>query len=490
MLGERPPFTNDQEHQRLVTALRESEILRELAELLASSLDLKNILQALTKRTSEVCEVERCSVWLFDDSRHVFLPAAYYLSTQHVDREKVTAADHIWYHGSVFFDDPYLPHLLQEKGLLVVNDLLNNPKVRKVAETFLVRSILLIALKREDRILGMMSLDDPAQIRDFSQEQQQLARAIGQQAALAIDNARLYQQAQAERTRAERLIERARAIYQVALTVNSGEDLSVVLKIATQHLVRGLNADSGEIVLLNSETLHLADSTRPQQTHSNDPLITTITLKDLPDCQQAANTGSPLFLTTHQMKESERSFFQKLGFNNVMVVPMMTGSNHSITSTTSTQLASSSSQCIGFAFVNYQDPTYHPTKGQFAFAQDIAAQCALAVKKDQLLADVRNAAKLATERANTLDAVFQAMTEGITVLNQQGEGLVSNNAASLFLGIPVYTTDRLQSFLNRYPTCSMHGQPLSYDEFPLARALKGERIRGERFVTVRGDGVE
>src|SRR2546430_12795521 len=194
MLGERPPFTNDQEHQRLVTALRESEILRELAELLASSLDLKNILHALTKRTIEVCEVERCSVWLFDDTRNVFLPTAYYLSTEHVDRKKITAADHLWYHGSIFFDDPHLPRLLQEKGLLLVKDLLNNPKARKVAETFLVRSVLLIALKREDRILGMMSLDDPAQIRDFSQEQQQLARAIGQQAALAIDNARLYKQ--------------------------------------------------------------------------------------------------------------------------------------------------------------------------------------------------------------------------------------------------------------------------------------------------------
>jgi PAS domain S-box-containing protein len=490
MLGERPSFTNDQEHQRLVTALRESEILRELAELLASSLDLKNILQALTKRTSEVCEVERCSVWLFDDTRNVFLPAAYYLSTQHVDREKVTAADHIWYHGSVFFDDPHLSHLLQEKGLLVVNDLLNNPKARKVAETFLVRSILLIALKREDRILGMMSLDDPAQIRDFSQEQQQLARAIGQQAALAIDNAHLYQQAQAERTRAERLIERARAIYQVALTVNSGEGLSAVLKIATQHLVRGLNADSGEIVLLNFETLHLADNTGPQHAQSNVSLITTIILKDLPDCQQAANTGSPLFLTTHQMTESERSFFQKLGFVNVMVVPLLAGGDHSITSTPSTQLAPSSSQCIGFAFVNYRDFTYHPTKGQFAFAQDIAAQCALAVKKDQLLADVSNAAKLATERANTLEAVFQAMNEGITVVNQDGEVLVRNNAASRFLGVPVNSIDRLQSFLNRYPTRSMHGQLLSYDEFPLVRALKGERIRGERFVTVRSDGVE
>src|SRR6266700_1254989 len=81
MLGESPSFTGEQERQRLLTALRESEILRELAELLASSLDLKRILQVLTQRTTEVCEVERCSVWLSDDTREVFRPAAYYLSS-------------------------------------------------------------------------------------------------------------------------------------------------------------------------------------------------------------------------------------------------------------------------------------------------------------------------------------------------------------------------------------------------------------------------
>ena len=113
MLGERPSFTGDQEHQRLVTALRESEILRELAELLASSLDLNNILKVLTKRTAEVCAVERCSVWLVEDNRDVFRPAAYYLSPERYDREIISTADHIWYHGSVLFNDPDIFHLLQ-----------------------------------------------------------------------------------------------------------------------------------------------------------------------------------------------------------------------------------------------------------------------------------------------------------------------------------------------------------------------------------------
>ena len=168
----------------------------------------------------------------------------------------------------------------------------------------------------------------------------------------------------------------------------------------------------------------------------------------------------------------------------------MTGDGRAQSTTSSSDSEPSTPHCIGFAIINYQDLSYRPGKGQLAFAQDIAAQCALAVEKDHLLADIHQAAALATERANTLDAVFQAMTEGITVLNQDGEVLVRNDAASLFLGIPINSKDRLQVLLDRYPMRTLHGQPISYDEFPLSRALKGERIRGERFVTQRSDGVE
>src|SRR5947209_17551065 len=132
MLGESPSFTGEQERQRLLTALRESEILRELAELLASSLDLKRILQVLTQRTTEVCEVERCSVWLSDDSREIFHPAAYYLSSPDIDRKSIKAADHIWHYGSVVFDEPEIYNLLKEKGLVVLNDLYDITRVRRI----------------------------------------------------------------------------------------------------------------------------------------------------------------------------------------------------------------------------------------------------------------------------------------------------------------------------------------------------------------------
>jgi PAS domain S-box-containing protein len=488
MSVDQPVSPNTQEHQHLLTALRESVILRELAELLASSLDLDRILQVLVKRTTEVCEVERCAVWLLDDSRGLLLPVTYHLSSQQLNNDIIQAADHIWYQNTLSFNSPLISRLLNENGMLFLEDLQSEPGIRSIAETFLVRSILLVALVREGRPVGMLTLDDPDKIHTFSPQQQQLARAIGQQAAVAIDNARLYRQAQAEQQRAEKLIDRARAIYQVAIAVNSGEDLPTVLEIATHHLVLGLNADGGSIALLDNVTLQL---TSTNKRHEDIPATQiTASLLDLPHCQHAAQEGTPLFVTAEQTEGEELTWFRKLDVNNAMLVPLMVGATPGDRHENNSGTSNSASRCVGLAFVNYCSSGLRPSRGQFAFAQDIAAQCALAVDKARLLEEAHQAARLATERANTLDAIFHAMTEGITVTNQQGEVMILNNAASHFLGVPKNFTDQLKSLLQHYPTYTLLGQPISEEDFPLTRALRGERIRAERFVTIRADGAE
>src|SRR6266566_3892208 len=481
-----PPDTK--EHQRLLAALRESEILRELAELLASSLDLDHILQVLVKRTTEVCEVERCAVWLLEDAKGILRPVTYYLSSQHLNTDTIQAADHIWYHSTLPFDDPVIHRLFDENGMLFLEDLCAEPGMRTVAETFLVRSILLVALVREGRPVGMLTLDKPGETRTFSPEQQQLARAIGQQAAVAIDNARVYQQVQTEQRRAEKLIDRARAIYQVAIAVNSGENLPTVLEIATHHLVRGLNADGGSIALLDNETIQLASHSMQQEDIPGTAI--TAALSDLPNCRHAAQVGTPLFVTSEQAEGEEITWFRKIGLNNAMLVPLMVGATPENKRESDSTTTTPALRCVGLAFVNYRSPDFRPSKGQFAFALDIAAQCALAVDKARLLEDAHQAAKLATERANTLDAIFHAMTEGISVLDLDGRILLRNNAAASFLGKDRYTKDRLDEVLKRHPAYTIHGQLITGEDFPVTRALRGERIRGERFVTTRADGSE
>lgn len=490
MPGESSLSSNDQEHLRLVNALRESELLRELSELLASSLDLTHILQVLVRRTTEVCEVERCAVWLLDESRSLLRPSAYHLSGKGLNSKAIQTADNVWRRSTLPFSDPTVHRLLEENGMLVLEDLQAAPgtSMRRIAEKFLVHSVLIVALIREGRPVGVMSLDNPGRFGKFTQEQLQLARAIGQQAAVAIHNAQLYEQAQNERRRAERLIERAQSIYDVALAVNSGEDLSQVLAIAARSLVRGLDADDAIIALLeNDDTLSVAatSASSPVDTLSPAPA-----LADLPHCYTAARHGKPLFVSDAQTSGAEQGWFQQLGLNNAMIIPLMAGTYHNDNQLTPAAVTPDTTACVGFAFVNYPQSGSHPAPGQYAFAQDIAAQCALAIEKAHILAKARQAAALATERANTLDALFNAMVEGITVVDLEGQVIISNQAASHFLGVPLQTREHLNTFLQRYPTYTLQGRPLAPEEFPLARALRGEHIRGERFITRRIDNSE
>jgi PAS domain S-box-containing protein len=487
MSADQLPTPNPEEHLRLRAALRESEILRELAELLASSLDLERILQVLVKRTTEVCEVERCSVWLLEDARGTLRPQTYHLASQLLDRKTIRAADAVWYRSSLPVNDPVVQHLLQSGGMLYLEDLRAEPTMKILAETFLARSMLLVALIREGRPVGMLSLDDPAKVRAFTAEQLQLARSIGQQAAIAIDNAQLYQQAQMDRQRAERLIERVRSIYQVALAVNGSEDLSTVFRIAIENLVRALGADGGAIALLEADELRLVSN---HFGHTASNVSGTIQLGHLPNCHHVAITGQPLYVKEEEIEGEEILFYRQVGLRNTIIVPLIVSASSTNQHSMNDAHLNAPGRCVGLAFINYYAHTFQPTRGQFAYAQDIAAQCALAVEKFRLLTEIRIAATEATERATTLDAIFHAMTEGITVTDMQGNVMILNNAASHFIGIPKNYKSHLNTFLRRYPTYTMEGQAIPEDQFPLTRALRGERIRAERFVTRRADGDE
>lgn len=407
MLGENRSPADVAEHVRLQKALRESVILRELADILNSSLDLEHILKELVKRTTELCEVKRCAVWLLEETWSNFRPVTYHVALPAIAEEIIHKASTIWYRSPLSGDNPVIQRLLEADGMLYVEDLRTEPTIQTFAETFQTHSVLLIALAREDRPVGMMSLDNPGEIGTFSQEQQQLARAIGQQATIAIDNARLYQQAQAQQRRAEQLIERARAIYQVAMTVNSGEELPAVLRLATRHLVRGLEASNGTAMLLdaNETTLHALD----QQSASASLPAHSTTLSNLPNFQLAISLGRPMLMSAEQAEKGERTWFRQFNLKNMLIVPLIVGSDRQdanwdlpeeqkqgLTRETE-EIPLTDAHCVGLIVVNYSRRK-KPTRGQYAFAQDIAAQCALAIEKARLQAAAQQAAALEQER--------------------------------------------------------------------------------------------
>lgn len=489
------PLSTDQEHSQLINALRESEILREIASLLTSSLDLTHILHTLAKRTTAVCEVERCAVWLLDESERRLKPAAYHLATNRLKSEDIAKGDILWHQSFIPLDDPFMHRIFtSSEGMVMCANLRDESTMRTLAKQFLINSILMIALKRDERPVGLLSLDMPGQQITLTTAQRQLAHAIAQQATIAIDNAKLYQQAQEEHKRVEALIGRSQSIYQVAKAVNSGTPLTEVLDIALAHLVRHLYADDGSVVLLDKENLNVVATT---YNHSDiSTWITTLPiprLYELPHSLEAAMEKRPLFITIQQTQGLEKRWYKWLRLKNVMIIPLLLGTDCNVSHAAKhpgSKQTNDTTQCIGLIYVTYSQLTSQPSPGNFAFAQDIATQCALAIEKERILAETRQIAKLATERANTLDAVFEAMSEGITVLNMQGQIIISNKMASQFVGVPIQENAPLSSFLHRFPTYTLYGQPIVEEDFPLSRALRNEPVHGERFITNRADGSE
>jgi GAF domain-containing protein len=266
-----------------------------------------------------------------------------------------------------------------------------------------------VALVREGRLVGIMSLDNPGKATLFTSEQQQLARAIGQQAAIAIGNAQLYEQAQTERKRAEQLFERAQSIYQVTKAVNSGTELFSVLDIATREIISSLNADGGAIALMKENCLSIISST---QLHpSTKRIFTEPTLRDLSHCYSVATNEKSAFVTNKAVEKKEKRWYRRWGLRDFMVIPLLLGTTDSEKTVDEVKITPDTTHCIGFVFINYNRYDQYPSSGSFAFAQEIATLCALAIEKDRILAEAHQSEALATQRANTLDAVFDARAD-------------------------------------------------------------------------------
>jgi signal transduction histidine kinase len=91
-----------------------------------------------------------------------------------------------------------MTHTILETGKpLVVPDTRNSPYVRKEMVNSGVRSIVGVPLTLLDEVIGVFYLN-ATEPKDFTEEDQDLLGALADQAAVAIENARLYQEARDE----------------------------------------------------------------------------------------------------------------------------------------------------------------------------------------------------------------------------------------------------------------------------------------------------
>jgi len=185
------------ENARLYTAERrrteEMLALLDVAETVSSSLNLPDMLNAAARRTIQVCRVDVCLIFLLtEDGNH------FRFASRAATVETSTLAD--WQMLTALLQTNTLDKFPRTFETLT----LGQPRVIDVeAEAgpltqFLISSIhlrrmLLVPLRISDRSLGMMVLGNYDLKAQLDEQQVRLAGAIGQQLAVAVENAHLYE---------------------------------------------------------------------------------------------------------------------------------------------------------------------------------------------------------------------------------------------------------------------------------------------------------
>jgi len=169
------PTTIPERYQRLL----------ELSRDLSSTLDLDSLLNRITHAAADLCGAEAASILLYDRVKdQLYFRAATNMDTPLMSELIVPVS------GSI------AGWIVTNQKPLIIGDVHKDPrhfnKIGRITQVD-TRSLLGVPLMRKENVVGVLEAINKT-TGDFSAEDLDLLMALGAQAAIAIENARLFQQ--------------------------------------------------------------------------------------------------------------------------------------------------------------------------------------------------------------------------------------------------------------------------------------------------------
>jgi GAF domain-containing protein len=235
------------ENTRLLNELRESlqqqtataEVLKVISR---STFDLHAVFEALIGSAARLCEAENAFIFRYDGD--IFRVVSGY----NVPPELAEFADR----------NPIRPGLHSvtarvglERRTIHVADVRADPEYSFGAkDIFPLRTVLGVPMLRSDELLGALILFRPV-VRPFSEKQIELVETFADQAVIAIENVRLFDEVQARTRELARSVEELQALGEVTQAVNSTLDLQTVLTTIVAKAVQLSGTEGGAIYVFD-----------------------------------------------------------------------------------------------------------------------------------------------------------------------------------------------------------------------------------------------
>jgi diguanylate cyclase (GGDEF)-like protein len=203
-----------------------SQTLLELVHAAGSGLSLKQALIQVCEAATRLSVADRCSILLVDETGEMLEP---FMSLGFKD-EKMWERFRTTARVPVGFAPGTRDAFLTQRPIIIGHANRTRLLPQNVVRDFGMKSVAIYPMVVRDQVVGIMVVDSVKKYLRFPEAEIETMMAIARQAAVVIDNARLFEREQKQRQRAE-------ALFQVVGAVSSSLSLKKVLIKLCQSVV-------------------------------------------------------------------------------------------------------------------------------------------------------------------------------------------------------------------------------------------------------------
>ncbi len=212
----------------------EMKTLSNIGKAITSLLSVDKILERVLEAATDLTDAEECTIWLADEDIKVLQA---YGSNQNGDETELTT---IPIEGSQMGEvmqtgQPYRHSEFADQGI-------------KIKEDYYVRAVLFVPLKLRGVTLGVLGVSNIDAFRSFSKRDEFLLGFLADYAAIAFENARVFQAADQALTAG---LDELNTLIEITRTITSSVDLDEVVQLTIQQVHDSWHIEASSVWWLN-----------------------------------------------------------------------------------------------------------------------------------------------------------------------------------------------------------------------------------------------